>query len=262
MSSSPPARPRDVVRWVTSWYRIQMRYEVTKLRPHVSGVSGVPPNEVQVFGEVNEALMDDYAICRLLRNTLRVWGVWLPNFFLDMFSHTPMLEVRTPIANAIWGKNRTIQHHSTKCPVYISLPSPNFMWIDASGGAFPSTPIDFPVLRHLDQWHPKRHTCLPGSGDKNERSRNATAGCQDFSLPKRPKKIAGRSKRDQNRYNTHDWNLQPPAQQPQRRLMFFSASERPNVSTWDGTFHEPETRQSRNDVREAKLLDLDETMTS
>ena len=48
-----------------------MGYEVTKLPPHVSGVSGGSPNEVQVFGEVNEALMDDfiriYAVCLKVR---------------------------------------------------------------------------------------------------------------------------------------------------------------------------------------------------
>ena len=44
-----------------------MGYKVAKLLPQASGVSGVvSPNEVQLFGEVNEALKDDYAIYGVL----------------------------------------------------------------------------------------------------------------------------------------------------------------------------------------------------
>ena len=111
-------------------------------------------------------------------------------------------------------------------------------------GGFPSTTIGFPSPAAPRPKAPKRTHVPP----RSEETKNAAGGRQVAHVQKMPKKRCGENS-EKSKHTTlmsESCNL---LRNNLSNFWFFSASERPNVSSWDGEFHEPKKGKRKNEVQ-------------
>ena len=134
---------------------------------------------------------------------------------------------------------------STKFPVYISLPSPNFLWIHDLW-CFSFNNNGLPGSCGTSAQGAQKDTRASQDGRNTECSWR-TSGC---SLHQNvPKKMGRTEQWEIKTYNTNNWNLQPPAQQPQSLLIFFQHLNGQMSWVGDGTIQEPKRGNHKNQVR-------------